>query len=106
VGLESSCFLPLFTVSQEYVPSVGHSIVHFAVPWLQAQTPGLRGWEFCTICQFSANFSAFTNISQVPVYVIFKGVENLFSSPSNIIAKITLMQQTVTTDVLVCHGSS
>ena len=30
--------------------------------------PGLRGWEFCTICPFFAIFSAFTKISQVPSF--------------------------------------
>jgi hypothetical protein len=29
---------------------------------------GLRGWEFCTICPFFANFSTFTKISQVPSF--------------------------------------
>jgi hypothetical protein len=29
---------------------------------------GLRGWEFCTICQFFAIFSNFTKIPQVPSF--------------------------------------
>jgi hypothetical protein len=30
--------------------------------------PGLRGWEFCTICHFFARFSTFTKIPQVPSF--------------------------------------
>jgi hypothetical protein len=29
---------------------------------------GLRGWEFCTICPFFANFSYFRNIPKVPSF--------------------------------------
>jgi hypothetical protein len=34
----------------------------------ELELPGLRGWEFCTICQFFAHFSTFTKIPQVPSF--------------------------------------
>ena len=40
--------------------------------------PGLRGWEFCNICQFFANFSTFTKIPQVPSFQAHSSRENRF----------------------------
>ena len=39
---------------------------------------GLRGWEFCTICPFFANFSSFTKISQVPSFQAHSPVKTVF----------------------------
>ena len=39
---------------------------------------GLRGWEFCTICPFFANFSTFTKIPQVPSFQAHSPVKTVF----------------------------
>ena len=45
---------------------------------------GLRGWEFCTICPFFANFSTFTKISQVPSFQAHSPVKTVFrQNPKN-----------------------
>ena len=45
--------------------------------------PGLRGWEFCTICQFFANFSTFTKIPQVPSIQAHSPVKTHQNGPSH-----------------------
>ena len=47
-------------------------------------SPGLRGWEFCTISQFFAHFSTFTKISQVPSFQSHSPVKTVFrQNPKN-----------------------
>ena len=51
---------------------------------LKALPPGLRGWEFCTICPFFANFSTFTKIPQVPSFQAHSPVKTVFrQNPKN-----------------------
>jgi hypothetical protein len=46
--------------------------------------PGLRGWEFCTICPFFANFFTFTKIPQVPSFQAHSPVKTVFAeTPKN-----------------------
>jgi hypothetical protein len=50
---------------------------------------GLRGWEFCTICQFFANFFNFTKIHQVPSFQSQTPVKTVFAeTPKNARNKI------------------
>ena len=49
-----------------------------------AEERGLRGWEFCTICPFFANFSTFTKIPQVPSFQAHSPVKIVFrQNPEN-----------------------
>ena len=50
----------------------------------QRYPPGLRGWEFCTICHFFAKFSTFTKIPQVPSFQSQTPVKTVFpETPKN-----------------------
>ena len=52
--------------------------------WHESWHPGLRGWEFCTICPFFANFSTFTKIPQVPSFQAHSPVKTVFrQNPKN-----------------------
>ena len=68
-----------------YVTSAGLGGYNFA-------TQGLRGWEFCTICQFFAHFSNLRNFPKVPSFRSETPVKSVF--PRNAKKRPTIAKPT------------